>query len=131
MPSPAAGTSARPCGPWRGRAAPPHATAPRRCSRVPEPLLAVRALHTAFPIRSTLLRRQVGAVQAVAGVSFDLAGGRTLGLVGESGSGKSTLARTIVGLERATSGQVLFQGWDLTAVPPAEMRSLRRDVQMI
>jgi oligopeptide/dipeptide ABC transporter ATP-binding protein len=100
-----------------------------------EPLLSVRDLHTAFPIRSTLLRRQVGAVQAVAGVSFDLAPGRTLGLVGESGSGKSTLARTIIGLERATSGQVLFQGRDLTAVAPAEMRRLRRhiyrDIQMI
>jgi oligopeptide transport system ATP-binding protein len=98
---------------------------------VPEPLLSVRDLHTTFPIRSALLRRQVGAVQAVAGVSFDLAPGRTLGLVGESGSGKSTLARTIIGLERATSGQVLFQGRDLTAVPAAEMRRLRRDIQMI
>ncbi|MHA6617921.1 ABC transporter ATP-binding protein [Pseudonocardia sp. DLS-67] len=96
-----------------------------------ESLLSVRDLHTTFPIRSALLRRQIGAVQAVAGVSFDLAPGRTLGLVGESGSGKSTLARTIIGLERATSGQVLFQGRDLTTVPPAEMRSLRRDIQMI
>jgi oligopeptide/dipeptide ABC transporter ATP-binding protein len=96
-----------------------------------EPLLSVRDLHTTFPIRSALLRRPVGAVQAVAGVSFDLAPGRTLGLVGESGSGKSTLARTVIGLERATSGQVLFQGRDLTTVPPAEMRRLRRDIQMI
>ncbi|TWF81713.1 oligopeptide transport system ATP-binding protein [Pseudonocardia hierapolitana] len=96
-----------------------------------EPLLSVRDLHTAFPIRSALLRRPIGAVQAVAGVSFDLAPGRTLGLVGESGSGKSTLARTVIGLERATSGQVLFQGRDLTTVPPAEMRRLRRDIQMI
>jgi oligopeptide transport system ATP-binding protein len=94
-------------------------------------LLSVRDLHTTFPIRSALLRRQIGAVQAVAGVSFDLAPGRTLGLVGESGSGKSTLARTVIGLERATSGQVLFQGRDLTTAPPAEMRRLRRDIQMI
>ncbi|GAA5137486.1 ABC transporter ATP-binding protein [Pseudonocardia adelaidensis] len=96
-----------------------------------EPLLSVRDLHTTFPIRSALLRRPVGAVQAVAGVSFDLAPGRTLGLVGESGSGKSTLARTVIGLERPTSGQVLFQGRDLTTVPAAEMRRLRRDIQMI
>ena len=96
-----------------------------------EPLLSVRDLRTTFPIRSALLRRQIGAVQAVAGVSFDLAAGRTLGLVGESGSGKSTLARTVVGLERATSGQVLFQGRDLATASPAEMRRLRRDIQMI
>jgi oligopeptide transport system ATP-binding protein len=91
----------------------------------------VRDLHTTFPIRSALLRRPIGAVQAVAGVSFDLAPGRTLGLVGESGSGKSTLARTVIGLERPTSGQVLFSGHDLPTVPPAEMRRLRRDIQMI
>jgi oligopeptide transport system ATP-binding protein len=97
----------------------------------PEPLLSVRDLHTTFPIRSALLRRPIGAVQAVAGVSFDLAPGRTLGLVGESGSGKSTLARTVIGLERPTSGQVLFSGRDLPTVPPAEMRRLRRDIQMI
>jgi oligopeptide transport system ATP-binding protein len=96
-----------------------------------EPLLSVRDLHTAFPIRSALLRRPIGAVQAVAGVSFDLAPGRTLGLVGESGSGKSTLARTVIGLERPTSGQVLFCGRDLATVPPAQMRRLRRDIQMI
>ena len=97
----------------------------------PEPLLSVRDLHTAFPIRSPLLRRRVGTVQAVAGVSFDLAPGRTLGLVGESGSGKSTLARTVIGLERATSGQVLFDGHDLTTAPPVTLRRLRRDIQMI
>jgi oligopeptide transport system ATP-binding protein len=96
-----------------------------------EPLLQVRDLHTTFPVRSALLRRRVGAVQAVAGVSFDLPAGRTLGLVGESGSGKSTLARTVIGLERPTSGQVLFQGRDLTVASPAEMRRLRRDIQMI
>jgi oligopeptide transport system ATP-binding protein len=96
-----------------------------------EPLLSVRDLHTTFPIRSALLRRRVGAVQAVAGVSFDLHPGRALGLVGESGSGKSTLARTVIGLERPTSGQVLFQGRDLAEVPPAEMRRVRRDIQMI
>ncbi|MCC6775678.1 MAG: ATP-binding cassette domain-containing protein, partial [Hyphomicrobiales bacterium] len=72
------------------------------------PLLSVRNLCTAFPIRSTILRRRIGEVRAVDGVSFDLLAGRTLGLVGESGSGKSTLARTIIGLIPATSGAVLF-----------------------
>jgi oligopeptide transport system ATP-binding protein len=95
------------------------------------PLLSVRDLHTTFPIRSALLRRQIGTVQAVAGVSFDLPRGRTLGLVGESGSGKSTLARTIIGLERPTSGRVLFDGNDLATTSATEMRTLRRDIQMI
>ncbi|SDT61906.1 ABC transporter ATP-binding protein [Jiangella sp. DSM 45060] len=96
-----------------------------------EPLLSVRDLHTTFPLRSALLRRVTGHVQAVAGVSFDLRRGETLGLVGESGSGKSTLARTVIGLERAASGTVTFDGRDLTAASPAELRAARRDVQMI
>ncbi|WP_154792620.1 ABC transporter ATP-binding protein [Occultella kanbiaonis] len=96
-----------------------------------EPLLSVVDLHTTFPIRSALLRRRVGGIQAVAGVSFDLRAGQTLGLVGESGSGKSTVARTIIGLEQAASGQVLFQGQDFAAAGRARTRRLRRDVQMI
>jgi oligopeptide transport system ATP-binding protein len=96
-----------------------------------DPLLSVRDLHTSFPIRSALLRREVGRVQAVSGVSFDLRPGRTLGLVGESGSGKTTLARTIIGLERPESGQVLFDGRDLFAMSGAELRRTRRQIQMI
>ena len=96
-----------------------------------EPLLAVRDLHTAFPIRSAVLQREVGKFHAVKGVSFDLAAGRTVGLVGESGSGKSTLARTIIGLLEAESGTVHFDGLDLTAASPAEFRRIRREMQMI
>ena len=95
------------------------------------PLLSVRDLHTTFPVRSPLLRRKTGEIQAVSGVSFDLEPGQTLGLVGESGSGKSTLARTIMGLEKPASGEIIFDGTDLTTASPATMRSLRRQVQMI
>jgi len=97
----------------------------------PTPLLSVRDLHVTFPIRSAVLRRQVGAVQAVSGISFDLHPGQALGLVGESGSGKSTLARAIVGLERPASGQVLFEGQDLTAASGRSLRRVRRDLQMV
>ncbi|GAB3835173.1 ABC transporter ATP-binding protein [Kribbella italica] len=95
------------------------------------PLLSVRDLHTSFPLRSSVLRRTVGQIQAVAGVSFDVLPGGTLGLVGESGSGKSTVARTIVGLEKATSGSILFEGEELTSLPKASMRRVRRQLQMI
>ncbi|MEW9548382.1 ABC transporter ATP-binding protein [Nonomuraea sp. NPDC050783] len=96
-----------------------------------EPLLSVRDLHTSFPVRSTLLRRRVGAVQAVSGVSFDLPAGRTLGLVGESGSGKTTLARTVIGLAPPESGQVLLDGQDLLTLPGADLRQARRQIQMV
>jgi oligopeptide transport system ATP-binding protein len=95
-----------------------------------EPLLSVRDLHTTFPIRSRVLRRQVGAIQAVSGVSFDIYEGETLGLVGESGSGKSTVARTIVGLEKPSAGSVLFQGRPID-FRRAGGRALRRDMQMV
>jgi oligopeptide transport system ATP-binding protein len=97
----------------------------------PEPLLSVRDLHTSFPIRSALLQRKIGAVRAVAGVSFDLTAGRTLGLVGESGSGKTTLARTVIGLERPESGTVQFAGRDLLTLSAAELRHTRREIQMV
>ncbi|MEV5888622.1 ABC transporter ATP-binding protein [Nonomuraea fuscirosea] len=96
-----------------------------------DPLLSVRDLRTSFPIRSSVLRRKAGAVQAVSGVSFDLPAGRTLGLVGESGSGKTTLARTVIGLEPPESGQVIFDGQDLLTLPAAELRQARRQIQMI
>ncbi|MEV0715380.1 dipeptide ABC transporter ATP-binding protein [Asanoa sp. NPDC050611] len=96
-----------------------------------ESLLSVRDVHTSFPIRSALLHRKVGAVRAVAGVSFELTAGRTLGIVGESGSGKTTLARTIIGLERPESGSVHFAGRDLLALSGEALRQTRREIQMI
>src|SRR5207249_578259 len=79
-----------------------------------EPLVQVRDLRVHFPItRGAVLRRQVGVVRAVDGVSLDVQSGETLGLVGESGSGKTTLGRTLVRLYRPTAGSVLFRGADL------------------
>jgi oligopeptide transport system ATP-binding protein len=98
---------------------------------VSAPLVEVRNLTKHFPVRRGVLRRQVGAIQAVDGVTFDIHGGETLGLVGESGSGKSTTGRTLLQLERATSGTVRFQGEDLTSADAAQVRAARRHMQMI
>ncbi len=95
-------------------------------------LLEVRDLKMHFPVKKgIILQRQVGAVKAVDGVSFDVKRGETLGLVGESGCGKSTTGRAILQLYRPTSGQVLFQGTDLTRLGSEDMRRMRRRVQMI
>jgi oligopeptide/dipeptide ABC transporter ATP-binding protein len=97
-----------------------------------EPILSARNLVKHFPIRSTgLIRRQVGMVHAVCDVSFDLGHGETLGLVGESGCGKSTTARLVLNLIAATSGEVLYEGTDLTALSPRQMRELRQDLQIV
>ena len=96
-----------------------------------EVLLDVRDLKTHFPVRQGFLRRQVGTVKAVDGVSFQVHGGEVLGLVGESGCGKSTLARTIVRLVQPTSGAVLFEDQDLTEVSTRALRRLRPRLQMI
>ncbi|KAB8144978.1 dipeptide ABC transporter ATP-binding protein [Chloroflexia bacterium SDU3-3] len=97
-----------------------------------ETLLEVRDLKMHFPVnKGIIVQRQVGAVKAVDGVSFDVHRGETLGLVGESGCGKSTTGRAILQLYRPTSGEVLFQGTDLTKLKGAEMRKMRRKVQMI
>jgi oligopeptide transport system ATP-binding protein len=96
------------------------------------PVLSVRNLVKHFPVRSRgLLRRQVGEVHAVCGVSFDLAERETLGLVGESGCGKSTTARVLLNLQPATSGEVRYQGRELRSLSRSEMRSLRRDLQIV
>jgi oligopeptide transport system ATP-binding protein len=95
------------------------------------PLVQVRNLKTYFPIRRGVLRRQVGAVQAVDGVSFDIYKGETLGLVGESGCGKSTTGQTILQLIKPTAGQVIFDNKDLTAAGKGDLRRARRHMQMI
>jgi oligopeptide transport system ATP-binding protein len=84
-----------------------------------------------FPIYRGVIRRQVGAVHAVDGVSFDIKRGETLGLVGESGCGKSTTGRAILQLYRPTSGQVVFDGVNLIDVKGEELRKMRRKMQMI
>src|SRR5512134_1731791 len=94
-------------------------------------LLQVDDLFVHFPIYQGLIRRQVGAVRAVDGISFDIKRGETLGLVGESGSGKSTTGRAILQLHRPTSGNVHFEGADLVALKGERLRGMRRKMQMI
>lgn len=96
-----------------------------------EPLVKVKNLKKHFPIMRGVFRRQVGAVQAVDGVTFNIFEGETLGLVGESGCGKSTTGRVILQLLEATDGSVEFQGVELTELNKSEMRKMRREMQMI
>ncbi|MCY3982171.1 MAG: dipeptide ABC transporter ATP-binding protein [Alphaproteobacteria bacterium] len=96
-----------------------------------EIVLEVRDLKTHFPVHAGLLRRRVGSVLAVDGVSFDIRRGETLGLVGESGSGKSTVGKTVLRLIDPTSGEILVRGEDVTHAPAARMRALRRQMQMV
>jgi peptide/nickel transport system ATP-binding protein/oligopeptide transport system ATP-binding protein len=97
-----------------------------------EPLLQVTGLQMHFPVlRGAILRRRVGAVQAVDGVDFQVHQGETLGVVGESGCGKTTTGRLITRLLEPTAGRILFEGQDITHLSPGRMRPLRRDVQLI
>ncbi len=96
------------------------------------PLLDVRDLKVHFPIeKGILIRRRVGWLKAVDGVSFSVARGEALGLVGESGCGKSTTAMAIAQLQKATSGNIIFEGRDLAAMSPNELYEARRNIQMI
>lgn len=96
-----------------------------------ETLLRVKNLVKRFPIRGGLLSREIASVKAVSDVSFEIRKGETLGLVGESGCGKSTLGRCVLRLIEPTAGQVIYRGVDVTQVSAAEMRSLRRKMQII
>ena len=96
-----------------------------------ETLLHVDDLKMHFPIYRGVFQRQVGAVRAVDGVSFDVKRGETLGLVGESGCGKSTTGRTILQLYKPTAGNVTFEGTDLVKLKGEQMRQMRRKMQMI
>ena len=95
------------------------------------PLLAVEDLCAHFPIRRGILRRVVGYVKAVDGVSLELARGRTLALVGESGCGKTTVGKAILQLLRPSGGSVRLDGRELTGLPRAVLRPLRRRMQMV
>jgi oligopeptide/dipeptide ABC transporter ATP-binding protein len=97
-----------------------------------EPLLEVRDLVKRFPVRGGgIIKRTIGHVEAVSGISFDLRPGETLGLVGESGCGKSTTGRAILQLHKPTSGSVKFEGVELTKLGNRRLRPLRREMQIV
>tara|TARA_R110002073_G_scaffold239285_1_gene400701 strand:+ start:232993 stop:233877 length:885 start_codon:yes stop_codon:yes gene_type:complete len=96
-----------------------------------KPLLVVDGLKTYFPIRSGLLQRVTSHFKAVDGVSFNVKPGETLGLVGESGCGKTTVGRTLLRLQPASGGRVLFDGHDVFAASGNELQKLRRDMQIV
>ena len=96
-----------------------------------EVILKAENLVKHYPIKAGILRRTVGHVKAVDGVSFELYKGETLGIVGESGCGKSTLGRLLMRLEEPTAGKLTFNGADVYAQHGGDMRRLRRDIQIV
>ncbi len=94
-------------------------------------ILEVEDLKVHFPITEGLLKRQVGSIAAVNGVSFHIRRGETFSLVGESGCGKSTTALSVLGMQAILSGQIIFDGENITGWTGAQMRHIRRKMQMV
>jgi oligopeptide transport system ATP-binding protein len=99
---------------------------------MPEAILEVKDLVKHFPLtQGILFKKQVGAVKAVDGVSFELRAGETLGIVGESGCGKSTVAKMLVNLEKPTAGSISYKGEDITRMSGRALKAVRRNIQMV
>ncbi|GEL78792.1 ABC transporter ATP-binding protein [Tenuibacillus multivorans] len=96
-----------------------------------ESIVKVENLKKYFPIKGGILKRTIGHVKAVDGVTFDIKQGETLGIVGESGSGKSTLGRVILKLLDSTEGNIFFEDQDITKLNNKKMRPIRRDMQIV
>ncbi len=96
-----------------------------------QPLLSVRGLTKTFPIRKGIFGRITGEIRAVNNVSFDIERGSTLGIVGESGCGKTTMGRSVLRLIEPSAGAVIFDGEDMSALSPSQMRRLRRRMQIV
>ena len=129
MPTPPSGSTGAP----RAQGAPSttHGNAAASSDGMGKPLLTVDDLKVWFPITGGVLRRRVGWVYAVDGVSLVINKGETLGLVGESGSGKTTTGRAIVRINQPTAGKVTLAGEDLLALKGSELRRRRRKFQMV
>lgn len=95
------------------------------------PILEIHNLKTYFSINTGLFSKKKNFVKAVDGVSFKVYEGETLGLVGESGCGKTTLGRSIVHLEKVTSGHIIYKGKDITTLTNQEIKTLRKEIQII
>ncbi|MFZ3577200.1 ABC transporter ATP-binding protein [Virgibacillus sp. DJP39] len=96
-----------------------------------QPLLEVKNVKKYFPIKSGILKRTTGNVQAVKNVSIDVYEGETLGVVGESGCGKSTFGRTILGLEELTDGSIKFRGEEIGGLAEGKLKKFKKEMQMI
>ncbi len=96
-----------------------------------EKILTVKNLKKYYPVKAGVFQRTVGYVKAVDNVNFQINKGETIGLVGESGCGKSTLGATLLLLERATAGEIVFQGKDILSLKPKELFEFRREMQII
>lgn len=94
-------------------------------------LVEIKNLKVHYPIRSGFWNRVTDSVKAVDGISFNIEAGETYGLVGESGSGKSTTGKSVVGLEKVTSGSIMYQGKDITQKRNRKELDYNHDVQMI